>query len=341
MVSYVLFWAFIALFWFIIFFEPGIYIIPLLLSLIFTIALSFCVFVSTSFLIPKMLYANKLLSFIGLFFLINLVIGTLLTISIYKVYDIFWIKGALRLTSRQILYKGYLIPFLFSGTACSFKFWMDKIQTERNLSDLEKEKVKTELEFLKAQINPHFVFNSLNSIYVQIDQSVEGAKETLAKFSDLLRYQLYECETEQIAIEKEAEYLKNYVELQKIRRTKRYSISFNCSQSVKGFTISPILLITIIENAFKHVSNWKDKQNLIKICLSKENDCLLLSCENTKNGSEDISKDGSLKGIGLKNLKRRLDLIYPGKHTLDINEETDYFKVNLKIFLNDNKSNHR
>lgn len=205
---------------------------------------------------------------------------------------------------------------------------------------LEKEKVKTELEFLKAQINPHFVFNSLNAIYVQIDQSVEGAKETLAKFCELLRYQLYDCETDQIAIEKEIQYLKNYIELQKIRRTSRYKIDFEFPDSLKGFTIAPILLSTLIENAFKHVSNWKEKENTIRVELVKENETLLLTVVNTKNGGPVRYGQLFKNGIGLKNLRRRLDLIYPGRHELQIQESEHLFTAKLKLSLNGDQSDH-
>lgn len=199
------------------------------------------------------------------------------------------------------------------------------------LRKIAMEKLTAELEYLKAQINPHFVFNSINTIYFQIDKENAVARETLSVFSDLLRYQLYECNGDQIAIEKEVSYLKNYVALQKLRRDEQYHIVFDADQSLNGFSIAPLMIIPFVENAFKYVSHHPDR-NEIKIALRKQTDRFYLDVFNTK---DEGAKNDHHEGIGLKNVKRRLELLYPQKHILDIRSTEDAFKVSLEIKIDE------
>ena len=132
------------------------------------------------------------------------------------------------------------------------------------MAELAKEKAEAELNFLKSQINPHFLFNSLNSVYFLIDKSNPDARQALHKFSDMLRYQLYEANGEKIPIEKEINYLQDYVHLQQLRKDENYKVQFNCSPDVKNFSIEPLLLIPFVENAFKHISHKTDGSNFVK-----------------------------------------------------------------------------
>ncbi|MDH4057660.1 MAG: sensor histidine kinase [Cyclobacteriaceae bacterium] len=201
------------------------------------------------------------------------------------------------------------------------------IQRER-IRQIEIEKLNTELEYLKAQMNPHFLFNSLNTVYFQIDKQNMAARETLSKVSDMLRYQLYECNGEEIAVEKEVRYLKNYVELQKLRKDENYQIQFTCSDDLKNFTLPPLLLLPFIENAFKHVSHHADKNNKIEIKLCKTDSRFIMQVFNTKDSSVVHTPTG---GIGLKNVKRRLELLYKDRYQLDITESAESFTVFIKL----------
>lgn len=201
------------------------------------------------------------------------------------------------------------------------------IQRE-TLRQINLEKLNTELEYLKAQMNPHFLFNSINTIFFQINKENTAARETLSKFSDMLRYQLYECNGNEIAIEKELNYLKNYVELQKLRRNGQDEITFIVADDLKHFSLPPLLLIPFIENAFKHVSNFTDKQNQVRIELSKTDQTFLLNVFNTTDTT--VKETG---GIGLKNVKRRLELLFPQRHSLDIQKSDSGFSVHLKLEL--------
>lgn len=194
---------------------------------------------------------------------------------------------------------------------------------------IEVEKLNTELDYLKSQINPHFLFNSLNTIFFQIEKSNIPARDTLTKFSDMLRFQLYECNGKEIPLEKEINYLKNYVDLQRLRKDENYNIQFVVKGDPREFKIAPLLLIPFVENAFKHVSHFPDKTNNIIIHLEREGNFLCMTVENTK---DRIQKENSgSRGIGLKNVQRRLELQYPERHSLAINETEQHFEVDLKI----------
>jgi len=195
-----------------------------------------------------------------------------------------------------------------------------------------KEKAEAELSFLKSQINPHFLFNSLNSVYFLIDKQNEEARDALHKFSDMLRYQLYECNGKKIPVEKEIRYLKDYVELQALRMNENTAVQFNCAPDVKDFSIEPLLLIPFVENSFKHISHYAAKQNSIKINVERQNGTLEFSIYNTTEGKQvtDIQQGG----IGLNNVKKRLELLYPGKYKLKVEESKGWFGVELSLSIN-------
>jgi len=193
-----------------------------------------------------------------------------------------------------------------------------------------KEKAETELNFLKSQINPHFLFNSLNSVYFLINKDNPEARQALHQFSEMLRYQLYEANGEKVPIEREVSYLQDYVNLQQLRRDERYWVQFNCAPEVHGFSIEPLLLAPFVENAFKHISSEPGRAHFVEVNLRRSNGVFTLSVVNSKDERPSVKQNG---GIGLKNVKRRLELLYPGKHHLNIDEKPDRFSVQLNIEL--------
>jgi LytS/YehU family sensor histidine kinase len=196
------------------------------------------------------------------------------------------------------------------------------------LQQVQTEKLQTELNYLKAQLNPHFLFNSLNTIFFQIDKSNVEARESLQKFSELLRYQLYECNEDRIPIEKEISYLESYVDLQRLRKNNRHSIHFHTSEDVKDFSIAPLLLLPFVENAFKHLSNYSELNNIVELNLNRQNGSFLFSVTNSINTNA-IKEVNS--GIGLKNVRRRLDLLYKDNYSLDVQKDHTSFYVALQI----------
>lgn len=291
--------------------------------------LAFMVYVTNYLLIPQLLYKKKWLLF-GLTFIVFVFASSL---------GKMWIEGQmLHRPDLFSLFNGHfkirfydnVIPhFLLVSTGAAFKLLMDHAKAQRRLGEMAKEKAEAELNFLKSQINPHFLFNSLNSVYFLIDKENPGAREALHKFSDMLRYQLYECNDDKIPIEKEIGYLQDYVDLQKLRREVHDEVQFTCSDSVKGFLIEPLLLMPFVENSFKHLSHFSSgKKNRVEIDADRVNGEFRFSVVNTIDYSS--TKD-PIGGIGLKNVKRRLELLYDKKHELQVKESGELFKIELKI----------
>lgn len=291
--------------------------------------LAFMVYVTNYLLIPQLLYKKKYFLFALVF--IAFVFGS----SVGKM----WIEGQMMHNPQlfaifnqhfKVRFYDNVIPhFLLVITGASFKLLIDYARSQRKLGEMAKEKAEAELNFLKSQINPHFLFNSLNSVYFLIDKENPHAREALHKFSDMLRYQLYECNGDKIPIEKEISYLQDYVDLQKIRRGSDDEVVFDLSDNVRGFSIEPLLLMPFVENSFKHLSHFNNgKKNLVKINAAKANGEFHFSVTNT---IEHTNTKEPVGGIGLKNVKRRLELLYPGTHFLEINEQGISFNVKLKL----------
>lgn len=229
------------------------------------------------------------------------------------------------------IFNTWFVIFLAGMCISFYRLIGDYWISQKRYQDLQRENERTELSFLKAQINPHFLFNSINGIYGKIDRANEEARDMVLKFSDMLRYQLYECNTDTIGIDKEIKYLVNYVQLQKLRKENTV-IDLNIDKSVKGLDIAPLLFIPFVENAFKYVSNFDNKENKIDISMYRDNGSLKFHVLNTKEtiqGAEFIEN----KGIGITNVKRRLELLYPGQHKLQIRKNESNFEVLLQIEL--------
>lgn len=219
--------------------------------------------------------------------------------------------------------------------AMSIKLAKNWIHAQKRQQLLEKEKVETELKFLKSQFNPHFLFNTINSIFVLIHKNPHMASDSLAKFSDLLRYQLYECNEAKIPLDKEMDYLSNFIELGRLRLDKTVKVAVEI-QEIRGsqFQIAPFILMPFIENAFKHVSQVNNYDNSISIKLSQTETGIILDIANStlppEKGSFELWENG---GIGLANVKRRLELVYPDRYTWDIMQEAYSYRAMLTLEL--------
>lgn len=221
------------------------------------------------------------------------------------------------------------VELFFIGTMIA-----DRVYNQQQMALLEKERVKHELDFLKAQINPHALFNSLNSIYGHIDKQNQTARNILLKFSGLLRYQLYDCTADKISLEKEMEYIRNYVAFQQIRKEENLVVDTEINISEESFTIAPLLLVVLIENAFKFVSNFTDRDNKIDIQINVRGGQFTFYVSNTTEHRQALSallNPGG--GIGIVNLKRRLELLYPNKYELAFKQEPDSYEATLKLEL--------
>jgi two-component system LytT family sensor kinase len=213
------------------------------------------------------------------------------------------------------------------------KMIVDRIYSQQQLAHLEKERMKHELDFLKAQINPHALFNSLNSIYGHIDKSNQTARNILLKFSDILRYQLYDCSEDKISLEQEVEYIRNYISFQQIRKDENLKVNVEIEGELYAHDIAPLLLVVFIENAFKFVSSFTDRDNKIDIRLTVNDNLFTFYVYNTTEHRETSSALLNQGGIGIVNLKRRLELLYPNSHEINLKREDGYYEATLKLQL--------
>lgn len=315
--------------------------------------LAFMVYITNYLLIPGLLYKKR-------YFLFGLVWIVFIFCSSWgKIY----IEGQLvhhpelfdlSHHFKTRFYDNTIPHILLVSTGAAFKLILDYVSAQKRMAEMAKENAAAELNFLKSQINPHFVFNSLNSVYFLIDKQNREARDSLQKFSDMLRYQLYECSGHQVDIEKEIDYLNDYIDLQRIRRDENCIIDLHLASGLKGFQIAPLLLIPFVENAFKHLSHYPHDKNRIAIHLGKENGSMTFAVSNTREekaaepaqldsrgigggnpgrGSGDPAGGGpgNVGGIGLPNVRRRLELLYPGRHSLVINKSPDRFDIFLKL----------
>ena len=309
-------------------------------TLFYVIFQALAAYFNLYYLIPKFLEKSRFTEYI-IYLTITIVCSAALVATGYQ-FSAFitgrTVQQLFNLTEQNKFSYPFLVNALpstvaSSTLAMSIKLTKNWLQTQRRQQALEKEKLETELKFLKNQFNPHYLFNTINSIFFLIHKNPDRASASLAKFSELLRYQLYECNDLQISLSKEIGYLENFIELEKLRQNSNMDIDVNLNNTYGADTaIAPFILMTFVENAFKHVSKHTDKPNWIKINLALQDQQLMLSVANSAAPNETVNQP-YYGGIGLENVQRRLDLIYPGKHTLQIEKTDTSFEVKLDISL--------
>jgi LytS/YehU family sensor histidine kinase len=201
--------------------------------------------------------------------------------------------------------------------------WSDQQQKVKNI---QINQLETELKYLRNQVNPHFLFNGLNTIYGNIDIKDKKARDILLQFSDLLRYNLYEADVDWVEIEKEANYLQNYVALQRARSDSSLKIDLDINIDDKNTRIAPLLFIPFVENAFKFSTRDDNTNNYINISLHQKNNIVTFHCDNS------YEDNGAANGgIGYSNVKRRLELLYHGRYTLTISKDEKNYSVHLTL----------
>ncbi len=322
------FWMLVFGFWYFLRYED--YTVPgraFRITLIKVIDLALMIYITNYILLPQLFYKKKYAAFVIAFFLLVVSSSVLKMNILGRIMDspqLYSFSGDL----KRRIYDNVIPHFFLVIAGAAVKVMIDFTRLQQRMAETAKEKAEAELNFLKSQINPHFLFNSLNSVYFLIDKNNREARESLHKFSDMLRYQLYEINGDRIPVEREISYLKDYVDLQKLRKDEHYSVSFNYSPRVNGFLIEPLLLIPFVENAFKHVSSFNEKTNFVRLELNRTNGQFIFSAENSCDKEKSTDR---FSGIGLNNVKRRLELLYPGRHELTIFDENDIYKVCLKL----------
>lgn len=231
-------------------------------------------------------------------------------------------------------WSSYFVLLFFAIVSTIVKIISDWTTQTRRQRELETRNIQTELNFLKAQINPHFLFNTLNSLYALSLKKSDDAPEIVLKLSEMMRYMLYECNESSVSLEKEIRYLQNYLDLEKMRLGAKMDVRFTVQGEAVGLQIAPLLLIPFVENAFKHGAANTLRGGFVDVFLMVENRELNLHVENTK-PEQPLVRDPSRKsgGIGLANVQRRLNILYPKKFNLEIEDKSEIYGINLWLKL--------
>jgi two-component system LytT family sensor kinase len=291
---------------------------------LYFILMALLVYGNTMFLIPLLLEKKKRSSY---------ALGLVLFIAAYTYFRSLnqqywdakvWPEDVMNLSSYLHWNFLYAVWFLLISSMLFFtQKWSDQRQQVKNI---QINQLQTELKYLRSQVNPHFLFNGLNTIYGNIDSSNQQARNILLQFSDLLRYNLYEADTDQIDLEKELVHLRNYVELQKARSNENLQVSLQTDIENGHTHVAPLLFIPFVENAFKFGTQNEKNENKIEIVLIQKGRNIFFSCVNS---FEDLPPSSG--GIGITNVKRRLELLYKGRYELNIHSANNIYSVQLTI----------
>jgi two-component system, LytTR family, sensor kinase len=286
------------------------------------------VYINIYLLIPRFLTRKKYFYY-GLF----LILALFATASADQLLKTFYTEPGSMLFSYTAgltlkkLFSESVGLFYLTGFTTGIKLSKDWIQNQQLMKEKEKQYLETELNFLKTQIHPHFFFNTLNNLYSLTLKKSDQAPEVVLKLSALMSYMLYESNTSKVSLSKEISYLQNYLDLEKLRFGQRLSVPFEMEGPIDEVSIPPMILILFVENSFKHGVKNNIHKILIEISLKVEGAFLLFRIKNPL--GENISKENT--GIGLKNARRRLELLYGNNYELDISEKDNEFMVSLKM----------
>ncbi len=326
------FWVLYNGFWLVLFSDGTFTIDGLAISAFYALTHISGAYLNIYWLIPRFLDKKRYWPYSFLLLLNCLFFSVLL--GFLMVSYIEWLQPGegWRLLNEDSRFLGSVLGSTFSTIllVMVIKFSRQRIRIRNRAQLLEKERLQTELKFLKSQLNPHFLFNAINNIYVLIRKDPEEAAEALAKFSEILRYQLYECNDEKISLNQELQSLNSYIALSSLSKN-RVDVNVDITQQVNGELIAPILLIPLVENAFKHVSDFKDRSNWIDIRLQLEDGQLQFDISNSKKEDTVDQPPISSGGIGLENIRRRLELTYPQNYDLKLQETEESYRVSLTL----------
>ena len=300
-------------------------------GLIVVFVYALVVYLNLLYLIPNYLTKNQFWTYLGLLLLSILVITPIEALILYLIYS----GNPEAQESVVINLNLYFIPpLLIASGSTLFKIINDWVRDLREKQELEKRTMQSELRFLKSQINPHFLFNTLNSLYALTLKKSDNAPEIVIKLSEMMRYMLYECNEKQVLLSKEVNYLHNYLALEKLRQPKDIDIKFEVEGNVSHQMIAPLMFIPFLENSFKHGLSNNLSDGFVHIYLNVEGEDVLLRIENSKPEKLPM-RDPKRKsgGIGLVNVKRRLNLLYPEQYSLNIEDNPKSYAIELGLKL--------
>lgn len=284
-------------------------------------------------LLPKFLYKGK---YFGFIFYVLVLIGIIIFIEEAVLEQIYYPDTR----GRKFLgvFRNLLGSVPTLTVLVSFKFAWDLLRNQKQIEKLKSAAKESELQFLKSQINPHFLFNNLNNVYAYAVEQSPKTPEIILELSAVLRYMLYDCKADYVSLENEIKQIKSYISLSELQIEDRGKVTFKTKNISNTKRIAPLILIVFIENAFKHSSSSQSDEIEIEILLEElENGTLKFQCKNTYRNQSNTSSLSS--GIGLENVQKRLLLLYPNAHDLKITTiDNEYFIVDLIIDLNKTNS---
>ena len=280
-------------------------------------------YLNASLLIPQFIYNRKynqytailIISFISILFITWLTLFSLLGLAKFNF-------------NGHVLFNLFFFLFILAGST-AYRMIIDRSNADRIGREKENENLKTELSLLRSQASPHFMFNVLNNMVALARKKSDLLEPSLLKFSSLMRYMLYEADEDKVPLEKEIEYLQSYIDLQQQRFGKNVQINVDLKTPDINYEIEPMLLIPFVENAFKHGTGLIEGA-MINVQLKVEHSKLYFNVKNKYNAASAEVKDKT-SGIGLTNVKRRLNLLYGNKHSLVINQKDNWFTISLQL----------
>ena len=290
-------------------------------------------YLNTQVMIPKLL-ANKK----WLWYTLAIIVCLFLFVQLPRLFDD-WIRAEMPQGSKHFrMRKRSLIPYPFTGSTAVFflvftvstcmKVIQQWLGAEQRKKEIENEKLNTELSFLKSQINPHFLFNTLNNIYSMAVAKSDATAGAVMKLSSIMRYVISDTKHHLVPLEKELQFIQHYIDLQKLRLTDKVDIVYTTSGDVENKQIAPLIFIPFVENAFKYGISTKENSKIIIEVKANETQVVLIVNNAIITQQKELIEN---TGIGIKNSKRRLELLYPEMHQLNIKNENGHFTVNLTI----------
>ncbi len=284
-------------------------------------------FINFYWLVPRFLFRKK----VQIFFLIN---AALLIVNHLWVFSGMFqqMQGDLRPVFWSIAGVAFLLSILIIGCATGFRYIIRWNNMQTHLKEEKQRSAEAELAWLKSQLNPHFLFNTLNNISSLVQINADDAQESIGQLSDLLRYTLYDSNHNLVPVEGEIEFMYNYIDLMRLRCNTLASIKVELNTPSKPVQIVPLLFISLIENAFKHGINSR-KPSFVHINFKEKGNNLVFTCENSLHPKSETDRIGS--GVGLENLRRRLELTYPGRYqyTQDIKDDVYFAQIIIQNCL--------
>ena len=287
------------------------------------------VYFNLNYLFPNYLRKGSYFLYLGLLLLATAILTPLKLLMKYLLLD---------LPSESLLENlsaYFFSTFLVAGLSTVGKMMTDWFRQNRVSRELAHETMQSELRFLKSQINPHFLFNTLNSLYALTLKKSDAAPDIVIKLSEMMRYMLYECNEKQVPLSKEISYIRNYLDLERLRQQKNVRINFAVEGQVGNQQIAPLMFMNFLENSFKHGLNTGIRDGFVDIKMQVDQQKVTFQIENSKGNVIPKSPDAARPsgGIGLVNVRRRLELLYKDKHALNVKETPNTYSVELVLEL--------